>query len=250
MNDSNSPPTVADADATRPQVGLVFGSAIRRVPELSVAAVLLTAIFNVGFFAEVGLHFIGTMDFTNFVYSFALVFSILFAFFQSTFSFAHDFLRLSADPQKAWLKLRVWYLVALGVIVAVYGGAMFAPTRYVPNLLLITNPLGQTTFWWLLAIMQIVAGYLWVKLGIFTLADVGYVAFPIIAAVAALGKSVAYNQIFSTQRYTVVTHSSTINHAALVRTSPAGFLIAFDGTMAYYPTSEIRSVTAEVPIKP
>jgi hypothetical protein len=43
-------------------------------PHISVAAFALGAVFNIGYYSEIGLHFIGTADLTNLVYSAGLVF--------------------------------------------------------------------------------------------------------------------------------------------------------------------------------
>src|SRR6266404_5488026 len=47
------------------------------LPAITVAALLILAIFNIGYFSKIGLHFLGVMDFTNLVYSFSFVVAML-----------------------------------------------------------------------------------------------------------------------------------------------------------------------------
>jgi len=173
----------ASTGGSPPPVSILLKGAMSRLPQISVGTVVLTAIFNIGFFSEVGLHFIGTMDFTNFVYSLALVFSALAIWTQSTFYFTDLFLTLTAQPREAWPKFLKWQLIVLGVVAVIYAVAFFAPRKYTPEFLLLTHPYGLTTMFFIFAITQLMAGYLRLKLGSFTLADVGYTLFPIIFAV-------------------------------------------------------------------
>ncbi|WLB57471.1 hypothetical protein [Bradyrhizobium japonicum] len=47
------------------------------IPAISVLALLILSIFNIGYFSKVGLHFLGVMDLTNLVYSFSFIVAIL-----------------------------------------------------------------------------------------------------------------------------------------------------------------------------
>lgn len=50
--------------------------------QLSLAAFALVSIFNIGYFSRIGLHFLGLVDLTNIVYSFAIVLAVLLALLQ------------------------------------------------------------------------------------------------------------------------------------------------------------------------
>lgn len=235
---------------TAPPVISVVKGALSRLPQISLVALLLTAIFNVGFYSEVGLHFIGTMDFTNFIYSFALVFSVLLGFTQSFFFLTGEFLAFASQPHVAWPKMRYWLAIYAALIIVVFLAGALAPRKYVPEIFLFANPWGEVTLFTGFTIIQLMASYVWYKGEVFTWADLGYSLFPVFFAVFWWGKATAYSQVFSSQRYTLTTHQSVLNGASLVRTSPAGFLISVDGTIMFFPISEIRSVIAEAQIKP
>ncbi len=242
-------PTIIQPASTD-HVRLILKNAMSRLPQISLLAVFLTAVFNVGYYTEIGLHFIGLMDFTNFVYSFALIFLIFIMAMQGAFGLAESFLKFSTQPDAAWARLRKINLVGFGLILFFGAIILSAPKDISPIKYAGNSPAPTADLYAIFAIMQVTAGYLWFKLGIFTLADVGYVGFPVIFAVFSMGKVIAYNQIFSTQHYTLTTEKSVIAGAALVRTSPEGFLIAHDGTIMFIPMREVSTIEAENKIEP
>jgi hypothetical protein len=241
----------AMTEPIKPDPLLVVKSVIGRLPQVSVVAVVLTAVFNVGYYQEIGLHFIGTVDFTNFVYSFALVFGVLLGGLQTIFSIVDASLKFSASPEAAWTKLRKPGSLAFGLI----GGAMLLlgslPADYTPiSFPRIGNP------WWSVlvsttaAVPYLMAAHLWLKLNILTLFDVGSVLFMIGYGLFSWGQAIAHEQVFSTRVYKIITHDSVIDGATLVRSSSAGFIIALDGKIMFLPSAEIRQIIAETKIKP
>jgi hypothetical protein len=76
----------------------------------------LAAIFNIGYYSEIGLHFIGTADLTNFVYIVGLVFSLLALLIPPTLVFADWFLYFS---RRAGIKSIRYFSVGLFPIVVV-----------------------------------------------------------------------------------------------------------------------------------
>jgi len=46
-------------------------------PIFTAIAITIVSLFNIGFFLPIGVHFIGTMDVTNVIYSFGLVFGFI-----------------------------------------------------------------------------------------------------------------------------------------------------------------------------
>jgi hypothetical protein len=69
--------------------------------------------------------------------------------------------------------------------------------------------------------------------------------FNMVMAVFMFGRAIAYDQIFSPQLYSIITHDSTISDAALVRSSSMGFIISINGTIMFLPTGEIRQIIAK-----
>jgi hypothetical protein len=47
------------------------------LPAISIFVLVLGAIFNIGFFYEVGFQFIGVVDINNLVYPFGFIFGVL-----------------------------------------------------------------------------------------------------------------------------------------------------------------------------
>src|SRR5258705_6089135 len=46
-------------------------------PVVTVAALAVVSVFNIGYFTTIGLHFIGVMDLSNIVYAVGLVYSLI-----------------------------------------------------------------------------------------------------------------------------------------------------------------------------
>jgi hypothetical protein len=60
----------------------MFANLTGLLPLLSVASVLIVSANTIGYFSHIGLHFLGLMDFTNFVYPLGLAFTGLIAVLQ------------------------------------------------------------------------------------------------------------------------------------------------------------------------
>jgi hypothetical protein len=173
------------------------------------------------------------------------MFGIIVGSIQAAFFFAEQFLRIFAAPAGGWAKHRKKYLIAVAVVSVVFIIGMVAPRRYVPDILYLASPWGLAFGYSLFAIGQLLTSYLWMRIGVFTLRDAGILLFFIVFALFNWGKAVAYSQNFSSEHYTITTHSAVIDGVALVRTSAAGFIVAVDGKIGFFPSGEIRQVEAE-----
>jgi hypothetical protein len=191
------------------------------------------------------LHFIGTLDFTNFVYSFALVFGIIGGLLQFVFLAVDRLLR--QPPDVAWIKLRKPFLAVTNVSAIIILASF---VEYVPKLLGIDSLWLLAVAYSLLAGSSLMALYLWVKLDTVTLFDIGTSLLIVTFCVFNWGKAVAHDQEFSSNLYKIVTHDSVIDGAALVRSSSAGFIVALGGKIMFLPTSEIRQIVAHDKLKP
>jgi hypothetical protein len=69
----------------------MFSRLQKVIPGLSAAALIVLTLFNVGYFSRIGLHFLGLIDVSNLVYSFALsiiaLFCLMFIVGWNTFDF-------------------------------------------------------------------------------------------------------------------------------------------------------------------
>jgi hypothetical protein len=211
---------------------------------MSVAAVVLTAIFNVGYYSEIGLHFLGTIDVTNFVYTVGLVFGILIAVVQAAFLFAEGFLSFT-ERQDAWIKFRKWYLIAAIVIVIFMGLDLVPFTSYEPKYLRIGHPWRNAISYSVFAVLNLMANYIWFRVRAITLSDLGILFYMMAMAVFSLGQATAYNQIFSSSLYDIATRSGDITGAALVRSSSMGFIVSVNGKILFIPVAEVRQITSE-----
>jgi hypothetical protein len=242
----NGPSVLPGLDVTQ-----LFQSVIGQLPHISVLILVLTAIFNIGYFSQIGVHFIGTMDFTNFVYPFALIFSVFIFLLIPIVWLLVAFLEATARPAEARPKFRKWILRATIIIPAFfYGALLLIPTRYVPEIINLNNPFGHATLMSLCALLWLITAYLRIKTSDMDLLIVGGVLFAVFFATFLWGKAIAYAQVFSKDHYTLTTHRSVINGVALIRTSTGGVLVAVDGKIMFFPLSEIRNIEAETKIEP
>ena len=51
-------------------------------PPLSILALVLVSVFNIGYFSRIGIHFLGLIDLSNIAYSVGITFVALLAAFQ------------------------------------------------------------------------------------------------------------------------------------------------------------------------
>ena len=68
--------SLASAESCNPRgLGVVsmFDNLTKVASFATLAVLVLTALFNVGYFYEIGFHFIGVIDISNVVYAFGLV---------------------------------------------------------------------------------------------------------------------------------------------------------------------------------
>jgi hypothetical protein len=85
------------------------------LPSISVAALVLVSIFNIGYFSNIGLHFLGLIDLTNIVYSVGLVFGGLVVAINLLATMLEVILKLAKD-EAATTAVSRWLLVALAAL--------------------------------------------------------------------------------------------------------------------------------------
>src|SRR5215475_13468845 len=91
----------------------------RYISPISLALVTAAAIFNVGYFWKIGIHFLGIVDLSNLVYSFALA---------TTFVVAWVWVAYKVTPSEpSYLKLTAIAIVGAAISVTgfVFGSQIF-----------------------------------------------------------------------------------------------------------------------------
>jgi hypothetical protein len=242
-------------------------------PHTSVAAFALAAVFNIGYYSEIGLHFIGTADLTNLVYSAGLVFGFLLPVILGAFYFADWLIKYSRNPHP-----HIKIAKTLGAVTLVIGASPFIIVVVPTGILQMVQNLAQTfspwwsatlaqTFspWWAAAFLSIasisffIADYIRFQLRKIYSPRNGLLMVVTLSAIFSIGKVVAHNQISSAQCYQIVTKEGTISdkegtisdkegtisEVRLVRTSTMGFIIAVNGRITFLSAGEVRRINAE-----
>jgi len=161
---------------------------------------------------------------------------------QSIFLMVQDFLKFSEPPHTAWLKFRKWLVVTVLGAVALLLVPQLSGHSF--------NPWFSAVTFTVMTVPYLMSVYLWIKMNTLSLFDVGCAIFLVLSTVFDWGKAIAYQQVFSTTLYKIITRDSVIEGAALVRSSSAGFIVALDGKIMFLPAAEIRQIVAETKITP
>jgi hypothetical protein len=218
--------------------------AIESLPFFSVASLVLVSVFNIGYFANIGLHFLGLIDFTNMVYSIGLVFGGLILFI-NIFAVAIDvILRVSRNSNNT-IAIERWLACFAGGVIAIATLLLALPHDYQP----ITLTVGAY-FVLLFAFL-----FLWSALNIalqyrrtqsFRFRDITLCLFALVSADLSLGKAVADSHITQqTQFYTIATKSGVLTGVILVRSSSNGFIVARNGAISFLSKDEVKSISSE-----
>ena len=208
----------------------------------TIVALYLTALFNVGYFAFIGYHFIGVVDVSNIVYTFGLVllFIAVFLLLGTIISLALGLFGLFAEVSPK-LKTAAKPVSAVAVLMllsyALFGlkedeflvfGAIFAP-------------IGGVVLAWL-AYSSSISGK------IFEAAAAALSSFIVISlGILIMGLTIARYQIHGpVQRYDIFTNTTDFLNVRVLRSSSSGFLFYHDGRMVFLPSGEIKKVISTV----
>jgi hypothetical protein len=203
----------------------------------TLAVLVLTALFNVGYFYEIGFHFIGVIDISNVVYAFGLVFVLVlvFLFLGLLFAFAYETaVEIWAQFPKG-LKAAV---VFLSLLTCAAGLWELSKLQYDEGLMAMA-----------IAAPSIGAGMVLLSVKHWNSANakVGLLLGLISGSLGLLlgGAAMARQQIArSDVRYDIVTKSGAFGDVRILRSSSSGFVFSAGDHILFVPSGEVRLVTA------
>lgn len=205
----------------------------KSIPAISLAAVAVLSVFNVGYFWNIGLHFLGLADLTNFVYSFGLATTFLVVFLSA----AAIALPARASPNR---------VIALGIVGAVISmSAIFFGSRFIANEF-IQEGITLVGF----AISGAAAmRWLWLRhhlLNNLVTADFVMLGIVVIGNSFQAGIFTALLEMNNWKTYSVAIKDqmTTIENVRILRSSSSGFILFADKQTLFVPHSEIRQIRA------
>jgi len=217
-----------------------LSDALRFLPYVSLISLAIVAVFNIGYFSAIGIHFIGVIDISNLVYSFGLVFPIVTTAIQVSLGPLFDFLKFSKSDN-AWEKyrkisLRVVFPSILVAFVALVLATLYWDWRAQNGLVAL-----------LLAAMSVnfaaSAMMYFRRTEIIDWSDIGWSLATMLIAISYTGRAVAYQQIHDKNNsFLVATKELTLVDVRLVRSSSNGFLVVAAGRIMFIPKDEVRFV--------
>jgi hypothetical protein len=224
---------------------------IAYLPAISILAVLILSVFNIGYFSKIGPHFIGVMDITNLVYSFSFVVSILAGSLGFYFwgGYVEAIIKNAGDI--AGRKKIIWVILAFigASLLGIAGISYFFPDlapKHVAVERMIATP--SVVFAIVMLAMDHADFKKEGKIGVS--AGFSSLAFAVLA-IYYVGRAVAEHEIYSAK----TTYNFTLKEAAeplvgkILRASSAGFLIFTDKRVTFIPQSEIKQVKATDELK-
>jgi hypothetical protein len=230
----------ASAESCNPRgLGVVsmFDNLTKVASFATLAVLVLTALFNVGYFYEIGFHFIGVIDISNVVYAFGLVLVLALVFlflgglvavgyetvmelwvgFPNGLKLAVAFLSLLAFTAGVWELRKLQYdeaQLALAIVAPSIGaGAVLLSLKHWPN----ANAK-------VAMLLGLVIGSLGILLG---------------------GAAMARQQIArSDVHYDIVTKSGAFVDVRILRSSSSGFVFSAGDHILFVPSGEVRLIKA------
>ncbi|MGJ4995711.1 hypothetical protein ACQR0Z_14895 [Bradyrhizobium sp. HKCCYLS3077] len=198
---------------------------------ISLATISTLAIFNVGYFWKIGIHFLGLIDISNLVYSLGVSLTAI--------SIGGAITAIVVRASSAWLQI---LLAGIGATVSTWGIVYFQPRTLDPQLpqnfaILIGFILPWAAFTGRLIALdhaQKWSNLAWVGLGWWT----------IIFQAGICQVSIELADRFM---YVVNTKAGVIVDARILRSSSAGLLLVVDKRITFIPQGEIRAVSLQNP---
>jgi hypothetical protein len=209
----------------------------KNIAVLSLLGLIYTATFNVGYFAAVGVHFIGVMDASNFVNSFAF----MLMFFMVTALLMLLGANLLHRRKDIWGASKL-YAVMSGISAVASAAAYVSFKGY--SLAVVLVLVSYTLA--LCAGASPIYGY-WAKTRHLKMQWLLVLFIISLFGMVGVGRAFGEQQKLLNRHYTFATKSGNIIGAAMLRAASSGFLIAVDGEVQFIASSEVKSVTEERP---
>lgn len=218
------------------------------LPLVSVVALLALAAFNIGYFGLIGIHFLGVVDLSNIVYSFALSFGLIGIMSGLLGANWFDDIADMAKRSGAYERFR-YFTLAVKIAALLLGGlAIFG--------------YWQSWFSWgsfegamlgalfaLFFVLVLETQFAWHLNGSIKLGEIIFVAFMGVMTATMAGRYMAMSSMTRGPTYTIVTKANhEIQGVRIMRSSSSGFIFAIDRVIYYFPQGELKSIRAEAPI--
>jgi hypothetical protein len=213
-------------------------------PLITVGAVAIVSVFNIGYFTIVGVHFIGVMDISNVVYAIGLVFSMMIVpivFFPDNLL---EVLRDVGQSKNARAKIHRFVKFSTFGIAILFTIGLFVHQPYISitGLFALDFVLGCVVFTAYAYMIFIHEGKLSQRV---MFAGAAFYVFTIYW----VGAAVAYHEAFGTKTlYLVTTKDATYDKVRIARSSSGGFLIAQEKRVIYIPSGEVKSIISIEPV--
>jgi hypothetical protein len=207
-------------------------------PVISLIALSVVSMFNIGYFGAIGYHFIGIMDVTNIVYPFGLVFGIIVgAGVMFPGEQIEDLRDFAKHPRAEELVARL-LKIAMPFLAGGFAIGLFLPS-YISLMGLFSLYFGVV-----LLITYAMAGLQWLRYDKIHFRTVVFTVFATYLTVSFYGGYKAQSEAYYAKTtYEVVSKSGSFSGVRIVRTSSSGFLIAKpDRTIMFIPAGEVRYI--------
>ncbi|MCA1525923.1 hypothetical protein [Bradyrhizobium yuanmingense] len=206
-------------------------------PFITLCAVAVVSVFNMGYFTLIGYHFIGVMDLTNFVYPVGLVLCLAIpalAFFPLDFI---EQLRQAAKQPDSMTKFTKAGKVVFGIVMVFFTVGLVFTDRFLSLMTLFSICFSFAT------LMGTIGAYImWQKKKSWTV-----LATPIGAALLTtlwIGATFAQHEaLYSRQVYRFQTKDAEYPEARIVRSSSSGFIIIHDKKFIFVPSGEVKQIS-------
>jgi len=221
----------------------------RYISPISLALVTTAAIFNVGYFWKIGIHFLGIVDLSNLVYSFALATTFVFAWVQVAYWVTPtepSSLNLTAIAiVGAAISLTGFmfgseifhdaiiedFVTLLGLMIIGVGALAFIRMRYAAEGSLEVGTKVRFKLWGAEVRAEVS--------GPFTIALAALVFFGTIFQAGIWTSDLA---LINPKTFSVTTKDGRLQNARILRASSSGFLIAADQRIIFIPQGEVKEV--------
>jgi hypothetical protein len=227
----------------------MFANLTSLLPLISVASVLLVSANTIGYFQRIGIHFLGLMDLSNFIYPLGLAFFGVLLVLQAI-PMVHIFLtrwqKLEEFDVNRLMTLSLIVLFAVGVAPILLADFFEAPKFYV-HLAMFGTVIGMIVTPGFMAFVLYQRNRRKLNLRAARLLTVSIVG--IVAGSYTAGLTQADYQAFQTPTlYRIINKHGFDTVVRIIRASSAGLLVSFpDRKIAFIPKEEIRLIESDAP---
>lgn len=231
-----------------------MGSAI---PQITVGAVVSVAIFNIGYFSKLGIHFLGVMDISNIVYSFGLIFGlgIVLVQFLQGFALVHlfNFVKRPTAKEVFWRfsrRVLLPALICLSVVMLLIASRLLPP-QFLPEGTLRWDAIIAFYFALILSwgMVSTLVNYHLEPKGFVPL-DIATTIIVSISLVFYVGRAVAAYEAFDNPfLYQLAMKNNITLDVRIVRSSSMGFIVVENGFLLFLPRDQVFEVRSKDKIK-